>query len=131
MPRKQIILILILLALSLAFPQGYNMRVVGSWRCPTDDLRDPWVGGIEVLGDYVIMAKFYDWSYEGSDTLWIIDVSDKKNPTLAATYVETTLCPRPAIVNNFVTVPDSNLIVVNYFCPHPRTISGNSCQILT
>jgi len=53
-------------------------------------------------------------------TLWIIDVSNKKNSTLAATYVETTLCPRPAIVNNFVTVPDSNLIVVNYFCPHPE-----------
>jgi len=119
MPRKLIILILILLALSLAFPQGYNMQVVGSWRCPTGDLRDPWVGGIEVLGDYVIMARFH-WRREGSDTLWIIDVSDKKNPTLAATYVETTLCPRPARINNFVTVPDSNLIVVNYFCPHPE-----------
>jgi len=120
MTRKLIILILIILPLSLAIPQGYNMQVVGSWRCPTGDLSDPWVGGIEVLGDYVVMAKFYDWSYEGSDTLWIIDVSDKKNPTLAAIYVETTLCPRPAIVNNFVTVPDSNLIVVNYFCPHPE-----------
>jgi len=120
MHRRPIILILTSLILSLAFPQGYNMQVVGSWRCPTGDLRDPWVGGIEVLGDYVIMAKFYDWVHGGSDTLWIIDVSDKKNPTLAATYVETTLCPRPAIVNNFVTVPDSNLIVVNYFCPHPE-----------
>jgi len=120
MPRKPIILILILLIFSLAFPQGYNMQVVGSWRCPTGDLSDPWVGGIEVLGDYVIMAKFYDLSWEGSDTLWIIDVSDKKNPILAATYVETTLCPRPAIVKNFVTVPDSNLIIVNYFCPHPE-----------
>jgi len=120
MPRKLIILILTLLAFSLAFPQGYNMQVVGSWHCPTGDLSDPWVGGIEVLGDYVIMAKFYDLSWEGSDTLWIIDVSDKKNPILAATYVETTLCPRPAIVKNFVTVPDSNLIIVNYFCPHPE-----------
>ena len=101
MPRKLIILILILFALSLAFPQGYNMQVVGSWRCPTGDLSDPWVGGIEVLGDYVIMARFH-WRWEGSDTLWIIDVSDKKNPTLAATYVETTLCYRPALVNNFV-----------------------------
>ena len=119
MPRKLIILILIILALSLSFPQGYNMQVVGSWRCPTGDLRDPWVDGIEVLGDYVIMARFH-WRREGSDTLWIIDVSDKKNPTLAATYVETTLCPRPARINNFVTVPDSNLIVVNYFCPHPE-----------
>jgi len=115
MPRKLIILILILFALSLAFPQGYNMQVVGSWRCPTGDLSDPWVGGIEVLGDYVIMARFH-WRREGSDTLWIIDVTDKKNPTLAATYVETTLCYRPALVNNFVTVPDSNLIVVNYLC---------------
>ena len=119
MPRKLIILILTTLALSLAFPQGYNMQIVGSWRCPTGDLSDPWVGGIEVLGDYVIMARFH-WRREGSDTLWIIDVSDKKNPNLAATYVETTLCPRPARINNFVTVPDSNLIVVNYFCPHPE-----------
>ena len=115
MPRKLIILILTTLALSLAFPQGYNMRIVGSWRCPTGDLSDPWVGGIEVLGDYVIMARFH-WRREGSDTLWIIDVSDKKNPTLAATYVETTLCPMPARIDNFVTVPDSNLIVVNYLC---------------
>ena len=115
MPRKIIILILTSLALSLAFPQGYNMQVVGSWRCPTGDLSNPWVGGIEVLGDYVVMARFH-WRREGSDTLWIIDVSDKKNPTLAATYVETTLCPRPARIDNFVTVPDSNLIVVNYLC---------------
>ena len=115
MPRKLIILILILLAFSLSFSQGYNMQVVGSWRCPTGDLSDPWVGGIEVLGDYVVMARFH-WRREGSDTLWIIDVSDKKNPTLAATYVETTLCPRPARIDNFVTVPDSNLIVVNYLC---------------
>ena len=68
MPRKLIIPILILLALSLAFSQGYNMQVVGSWRCPTGDLSDPWVGGIEVLGDYVIMARFH-WRREGSDTL--------------------------------------------------------------
>ncbi len=115
MTQKLIILILILLAFCLAFPQGYNMQVVGSWRCPTGDLSNPWVGGIEVLGDYVIMARFH-WRREGSDTLWIIDVSDKKNPTLAATYVETTLCPRPARIDNFVTVPDSNLIVVNYLC---------------
>jgi len=119
MPQKLIILILTLLAFSLSFPQGYNMQVVGSWRCPTDDLRDPWVGGIEVLGDYVIMARF-DWRREGSDTLWIIDVSDKKNPTLAATYVETTLCPRPAIIRHFTVMPDSNLINVVYYCPSPE-----------
>ena len=50
MPRKPIISILILFALSLAIPQGYNMQIVGSWRCPTGDLSDPWVGGIEILG---------------------------------------------------------------------------------
>jgi len=118
MPRKLIIPILILLSLSLAIPQGYNMQVVSSWRCPTGDLSDPWVGGIEVLGDYVIMARFH-WRREGSDTLWIIDVSDKKNPTLAATYVETTLCPRPARVVNFTVIEDSNIIAVFYYCPPP------------
>ncbi len=87
------------------------MQVVGSWRCPTGDLSDPWVGGIEVLGDYVVMARFH-WRREGSDTLWIIDVSDKKNPTLAATYVETTLCYRPARVVNFTVIEDSNIIAV-------------------
>jgi len=122
MPRKPIILILILLAFCLAFPQGYNMQIVGSWHCPTGDLRDPWVGGIEVLGDYVIMARF-DRRWEGSDTLWIIDVSDKKNPTLAATYVETTLCYRPARIASFTVLEDSNLIAVTYYCPSPSDTS--------
>ena len=122
MPRKLIILILISLTLSLAFPQGYNMQVVGSWRCPTGDLSDPWVGGIEILGDYVIMARF-DWRWEGSDTLWIIDVSDKKNPTLAATYVETTFCYRPARIASFTVLEDSNLIAVTYYCPSPSDTS--------
>ncbi|RKZ32814.1 hypothetical protein DRQ27_01685 [bacterium] len=138
MTRKLIILILTLLALSLAIPQGYNMQVVGSWRCPTGDLSDPWVGGIEVLGDYVIMARFH-WRREGSDTLWIIDVSDKKNPTLAATYVETTLCPMPARINNFTVMPESSLINVVYYCPSPvdsmylrilQLVSGDSVCIV-
>jgi hypothetical protein len=78
------------------------MRLRGTWECPSFDLRGQ-KSSIGVIGNYVILATNAGYiAPYGSDTLWIIDVSDPDSPYTALTYTDTAFSATPALINWFV-----------------------------
>ncbi len=94
-----------------------NMRLVGSWECPSDDLYG-YNGVIGKIGNYVILAVTRRMTgHEQPDSLWIIDVSTPSSPDTAIIYADTAFSDTPAVIRWFTfkeESEDSGYIYVGY-----------------
>ena len=109
------IIFVLVAAFSLSFSQdSLNMRFVGSWECPSDDLG----GGGEyfarvrkILDDYLVLGAL------DGDSLWILDVSDPSSPSVALCYADTAFSDEPGKIKGFEVKKDSGYIYVAYRKP--------------
>ena len=109
------IIFVLVAAFSLSFSQdSLNMRFVGSWECPSDDLGGggEWFARVrKILDDYLVLGAY------GGDTLWILDVSDPSSPSVALCYADTAFSDEPALIEGFEVKKDSGYIYVAYRKP--------------
>ncbi len=111
------VLLFLLFLFSLAFsqPDSLNMRLRGTWECPTDDLvGDPIV--IHKIYDYIIMACTGKGASAepAGDSLWFIDVGDPDSPYTALTYTDTAFTDYPAYIRWFEVDSDSGYLYMGY-----------------